>query len=73
MDVIQKTRAASKLLTPQQAGDYLGGIPPATLQAWRTHQRYPLPYVRIGRLIRYKVEDLQAFVESRTISSEAAR
>lgn len=52
----------SKLLTDTEAGELLG-VSPTTLATWRCTQRYALPYVRIGRrAIRYRAEDLAAFV-----------
>ena len=41
------------------------GIAPATLAVWRCTKRYKLPYVKVGRLIRYKESDVEAFIESR--------
>jgi hypothetical protein len=34
-----------------------------TLAVWRSTGRYNLPYVKIGRLVKYKVGDLIAFRE----------
>jgi Helix-turn-helix domain len=45
------------------------------LACWRSLKRYPLRYVRIGRKIFYRREDVQAFIESRTdngVSEEAS-
>lgn len=39
-----------------------------TLANWRATGRYSLPYVKVGRLVRYRSADLQAFITSRTIS-----
>lgn len=43
-----------------------------TLQAWRTRGGGP-PFVRVGRLVRYRDRDLQQWIESRlaTSTSEA--
>ncbi len=41
------------------------GVSVGTLAVWRTTKRYNLPYVKSGRLIRYRQEDVQAFIESR--------
>jgi excisionase family DNA binding protein len=51
------------LLTPENAGRLLG-IPKQTLAAWRCNRRVNLPYVKVGRHIRYRLADLLAFVES---------
>ena len=39
-----------------------------TLQAWRCRGG-ALPYVRVGRLVRYKNEDVLAYIESRRVNS----
>ena len=52
------------LLTPAQVAEFLG-VSIETLNVWRATNRYKLPYVKAGRLVRYRVQDLLAFVESR--------
>lgn len=56
---------AKPLLTPAETAQILG-VKIATLAVWRSARRYPLAYVRVGRRIRYKAEDVQAFIEART-------
>ncbi len=55
----------TELLTPRQAAERMG-LRPQTLAVWRTTGRYGLPYVRAGRLIRYRPEDIDAFLAERT-------
>ena len=55
MSLTQKT-----LLTPQDVADRLG-VSTTTLSTWRCTKRYPLPYVKVGRLVRYRLSDLDAF------------
>lgn len=52
------------LLTKEDVSKILG-VSTGTLAVWRTTKRYNLPYVKTGRLIRYRREDVQAFIESR--------
>lgn len=59
-------QATSTLLTRRQAADYLG-VTPRTLAVWACSKRYQLPYVKVGRLVKYRQEDLDAFIEQRTI------
>lgn len=40
-----------------------------TLQVWRCTKRYPLPYVKIGRNIRYQRSAILAFIASRTVAA----
>lgn len=52
------------LLTKEQVSEILG-ISVGTLAVWRTTKRYNLPYVKTGRLVRYREQDVQAFINSR--------
>ena len=52
-----------ELLTPQQVAKILG-VRIETLATWRHTKRYDLPYVKTGRLVRYRNEDVRAFLES---------
>ena len=55
------------LFTEQQAADYLQTAP-ATLSIWRSTKRYNLPYIKVGRLVRYRKSALDAFLSSRTVT-----
>ena len=59
---------ASDLLTRAQAADYLG-VAVQTLAVWASTGRYGLRYIRVGRNVRYRRADLDAFLERRTITS----
>jgi excisionase family DNA binding protein len=63
--------AQSTLFPPKQAADYLG-VSVGTLEVWRSTKRYPLPYVKVGRLVKYRQADLDAFLESRTVGADSA-
>ena len=58
------------LLTERDAALYLGLKNPSTLAVWRSTKRYDLVYVKVGRLVRYRKEDLDAFLERRKVSLE---
>lgn len=52
------------LLTRREAAEYLG-VSASTLSTWACNDRYQLPYIKIGgRLVRYRKEDLDAFIAS---------
>jgi hypothetical protein len=51
----------------KQAADALG-VKPNTLAVWRSTGRYDLPFLKVGRLVKYRVSDLAAFLASRTAS-----
>jgi excisionase family DNA binding protein len=54
----------TNLLTPAEVAERLG-VSTATLATWRCTKRYPLSYVKVGRLVRYRIADLDAFEISR--------
>jgi excisionase family DNA binding protein len=64
-------RATPELLTTAQAADYLS-IKAHTLEIWRCARRYELRFVRIGRNIRYRKEDLDSFLAAHTVNAEPA-
>jgi Helix-turn-helix domain len=55
----------SVLLHPREAAKVLQTTV-GTLAVWRSARRYALRYVRVGRRIFYRSEDVQAFIEART-------
>ncbi len=59
------------LLTNLQAAEFLG-VSFHSLQIWRTTGRYDLPYIKVGRLVRYKLGDLRKFLCDRTIAPTGA-
>lgn len=58
-------RKSDPLLTRTQAAEYLN-IKTQTLAAWACNKRYPLPMVKIGRTVRYKLSELERFIAMRT-------
>ncbi len=58
----------TRLLSTEEAACFLG-ISPGTLIVWRCTGRYQLPFLKIGRLVRYDERDLRAFVESRRVGA----
>jgi excisionase family DNA binding protein len=61
----------SILFTPQQAAEYLG-VSVNTLEVWRCTKRYNIPFIKVGRLVKYRKLALDAFLESRTVGAESA-
>lgn len=57
------------LLQSTQAADYLG-VSPGTLEVWRSTKRYPIPFIKVGRLVKYRKSALDTFLESRTVGAE---
>ena len=57
------------LLNRKEAAEYLG-LEPRTLDVWASTKRYNLKYIKVGRLCKYRKEDLDAFLDSRTINKD---
>ena len=60
---------SSQLLTRKQAAEFLG-VKEATLAHWKCTGRYNLSSVKIGRLVKYRVSDLEQFIAKGVISYE---
>lgn len=54
----------NKLLSRSEAAAFLG-VSKGTLEVWASTQRYDLPFVKVGRLAKYRMCDLEAFIQSR--------
>jgi hypothetical protein len=53
-----------ELLRPREVAELLG-TSEQTLANWRSSQRYDLPFVKAGGVVRYTVEDVHRFLTSR--------
>ena len=60
--IIEATR---DLLDEKEAARFLDNSP-GTLSVWRSTGRYNLPFIKIGRNVRYRRADLEAWLEKRT-------
>jgi excisionase family DNA binding protein len=56
MDELLNTHDAARVL----------GVVAGTLEIWRSSGRYGLPFVKIGRNVRYRRADLEAWLAERT-------
>lgn len=54
------------LMSRADAANYLG-IKAATLATWACTKRYPLPLIKVGRCVKYRKADLDAFIAQNTI------
>ena len=57
IDTIIDTKAASKLLN----------IPAATLIKWRSTGQIKIPYIKIGRHVKYRTSVILAYIELHTV------
>lgn len=49
------------LLNTNEAAEFLG-IKRNTLEIWRMNSRVKIPYIKVGRLIKYRLSDLEEFL-----------
>jgi hypothetical protein len=63
-----KTR---ELLDEKQAAERLKLKNHKTLSVWRCTGRYDLPFIRVGRLIRYDAADIEKFLRRNTTKGVA--
>ncbi len=56
------------LLNEAQAAEFLG-LKPGTLSVWRCVGRHSLPFIKCGRAVRYRVADLERWLQQRTVES----
>jgi excisionase family DNA binding protein len=62
--------ANSELFSRERAAEYLG-VKSQTLALWASTGRYALPFVKVGRCVRYKKSDLDAWLLRRTCNAAA--
>lgn len=60
----------ASLLCDKQVAAILG-IKPHSLAVWRCTKRHDLPFIRIGRTVRYRLADVLAFIDRRAAASSA--
>jgi excisionase family DNA binding protein len=61
----ESTTTRPELLTTDEAACYLGTTP-GTLAVWRCTKAVHVPFVKVGRLVRYRRRDLEAFLTDNT-------
>ncbi len=59
------------LFNRKKAAQYLGDFSPGTLAVWACTKRYDLKFIKIGRSVRYRKSDLDAFLARQMDGSEA--
>lgn len=63
-----KQAQSNLMLDTDAAANYLG-LQKTTLETWRSTKRVELPYVRLGRAIRYRQTDLDSFLADNTVGT----
>lgn len=67
---VKVVNSTPPLLTRAQAAKFLG-IKTSTLAVWACTKRYSLPMVKVGSLVKYRLEDLEAFIKRNTVGGGA--
>ena len=63
-----KTMNRLVVLDCDEAANYIG-VKPGTLAVWRSTKRYKIPFIKVGRLVKYRKSDLDDFLEKQTVLS----
>lgn len=71
-EIIRQSATLKDLLDANQAAEILD-VTAGTLAVWRCSGRYALPFVKVGRSVRYRRADLEAWLAKRTQSNGATR
>lgn len=61
---------STDLVTETEAAEILD-LAPGTLSVWRSTGRYAIPFIKVGRKVRYSRTALDAWLESRTRANGA--
>ena len=71
----QPHSALPALLQPQPrlfgndtAAAYIG-VTPGTLEVWRCTKRHQILYIKVGRLVKYRQSDLDAWLAAQTVGA----
>lgn len=62
----QPAQATERLLTPEQVADRLGGRPITADTVKRRHKQWKLPAAHVGKFLRFREADVDAFINRRT-------
>ena len=62
---LQSIVQASKELLDDKAAAAVLDVTPGTLSVWRSTGRYALPFLKVGRKVRYRHSDLLAWLDKR--------
>lgn len=69
-EFVRLSTKLNDLLDQNQAAQHLR-VTPGTLSVWRSTGRYAIPFVKVGRSVRYRLSDLNTWLDSRTQANGA--
>jgi len=59
---------ADRLLDTKQASDYLNVNDKSLANSRHTGTGIQVPYIKMGKIVRYKLSDLQSYIEDNTFN-----
>lgn len=62
---LEKSEDSGDKLFDEKAAAAKLNVSPGTLSVWRSTGRYSLPFIKVGRKVRYRVRDLESWLEQR--------
>lgn len=65
--MLNSQNITSPMLNREDAAKYLG-ISSSTLANWACTRKFNIPYFRLGKAVRYRKSDLDAFIESNAVT-----
>ncbi|MBV5295401.1 MAG: helix-turn-helix domain-containing protein [Curvibacter lanceolatus] len=68
---LQSIVESSRQMLDDKAAAALLDVTPGTLSVWRSTGRYNLPFVKVGRKVRYRHSDIEAWLQKRYRESGA--
>lgn len=63
-------QSTGNLFGNDAAAAYLG-VTPRTLEVWRCTKRHAIPYIKVGRLVKYRQSDLDTWLAAQTVGAAA--
>ena len=58
------------LLTAEQAAEFLGTTA-NTLGVWRCKRTVNIPYIKVGKSVRYRLSDLERYLAQQTVGGDS--
>lgn len=56
-------------MNERDAAEFLG-VKPGTLSVWRCTRRVDIPYVKLGRRVVYRRDDLEKYMRTQTVGAD---
>lgn len=69
---LPELRASDDLIDTEAAAELLG-LAEGTLSVWRSTGRYNLPFIKVGRRVRYSRKALEAWLAGRVHANGATK